>query len=184
MLYSPDALKKAVSFLNENRVPYMIVGGLAVSTWGETRVTHDADFKVSIDIPLAEFRKLVLENFPERPTNIPKHVLGPHVIHVWVTPNAVADFLVSIFDYEKRAIQRAIEIDVLGVPIRVCTAEDLIIHKAIAQRGKDWDDIEGILIRQRGKLDLAYIRNWLMQFSEALENPEIIAHFNRLYETV
>jgi hypothetical protein len=45
-------------------------------------------------------------------------------------------------------------------------------------------DIEGILIRQRGKLDVDYIRDWLSQFSEALENPEILTHFNQLYETV
>jgi len=184
MLYSPDALRKAISFLDENHVPYMVIGGLAISTWGEMRATHDADFKVSIDMPLAEFRKLVLEHFPARPTNIPQHMLSPHVIHIWAMPNMAADFLVSIFDYEKQAIQRALEMDILGVPTRVCTAEDLIIHKAITERGKDWGDIEGVLMRQRGKLDLAYIRNWLTQFAEALENPEILTRFNHLYETI
>jgi len=183
MLYSPDALKRVIAFLNENHIPYMVIGGLAISTWGEARVTLDADFKISIDMPLAEFRKLVFERFPERPTNIPKHMLSPHVIHIWAMPNVAADLLVSIFDYERQAIQRAVEIEIEGVPTRVCTAEDLIIHKAIAERVKDWNDIEGILMRQRGKLDVKYVRHWLSQFAEALEKPEILTRFNQLYET-
>jgi hypothetical protein len=69
-----------------------------------------------------------------------------------------------------------------GVPTRICTAEDLIIHKVIADRGKDWIDIEGILMRQRGKLDIQYIRNWLTQFAEALEKPELVTRFNDLYK--
>ncbi len=111
-------------------------------------------------------------------------MLSPHVIHIWAMPKIAADLLVIIFDYERQAIQRAIEVEIQGVPTRVCTAEDLIIHKAIAERDKDWLDIEGILIRQRGKLGLAYIRDWLAQFAEALEKPEILSRFNHLYETV
>lgn len=184
MLYSPNALNKVIGFLNEHHIPYMVIGGLAISTWGEPRVTYDADFKVSINMPLADFRKLVLEHFPGRATNIPLHKLSPQVIHIWALPNMAADLLVSIFDYEKQAIKHAMEVDILGVKVRVCTGEDLIIHKSIAERGKDWDDIEGILMRQRGKLDLAYIRNWLSQFAEALEKPEILTRFNQLYETI
>jgi len=183
MLYDPEALMRVIDFLNEHHIPYMLIGGLAISILGETRATRDADFKISIDMPLADFRKLVLEHFSERPTKIPKHMLSPYVIHLWALPDVAADILVSIFDYEKQAIERAIEMDIESVPARVCTPEDLIIHKAIAERNKDWGDIEGILIRQRGKLDMSYIRNWLTQFAEALEKPEILTHFNQLYET-
>jgi plasmid stabilization system protein ParE len=57
-------------------------------------------------------------------------------------------------------------------------------YQAISNRSQDWIDIEGVLIRQRGKLDDAYIRDWLSQFAEALENPEILTRFNQLHETV
>jgi len=183
MFNDPASMQRVIDFLNEHNIPYMLIGGLTISIWGEMRVTHDADFKVAIDMPLADFRKLVLEHFPARSTNIPPHKLSPYVIHFWASPNVAADILVSIFDYEKKAIERAVNAQVLGVPVRVCTAEDFIIHKVIANRGKDWDDIEGILVRQRGKLDLAYIRNWLSQFAEALESPEILSRFDELYRT-
>jgi predicted nucleotidyltransferase len=184
MLYDPEALRRVIEFLDEHHIPYMVIGGLAISILGETRATRDADFKISIDMPLADFRKLVFDYFAERPTKIPKHMLSPYVLHIWAMPDVAADLLVSIFDYEKQAIQRAVEIEIEGVPTHVCKAEDLIIHKAITERGKDWSDIEGILIRQRGKLDIKYIRHWLSQFAEALENPEMLSRFEQLYETV
>ena len=184
MFNSPQSVQRIIDFLNERNVPYMLIGGLAVSIWGETRVTHDADFKVSIDMPLAEFRKLVLEHFPERPMNIPAHKRSSHIVHIWASPEVAADLLVCIFDYEKEAIKRAVEKDVLGLPVRVCTAEDFIIHKATANRAKDWMDMENIIIRQRGKLDVKYIREWLTQFAEALETPEMLDKFNELYESI
>jgi predicted nucleotidyltransferase len=183
MFSSPKSLRLVIDFLQEHNIPYMVIGGLAISVWGETRVTHDADIKVSIDMPLTEFRKLVLEHFPERHSNIPAHKKSQYVVHIWASPDVAIDLLVSIFDYENKAVERAIEADVLGVPARVCTAEDFIIHKAVANREKDWMDIEIILVRQRGKLDLAYIRNWLSQFAEALENPAMLSRFDELYKT-
>jgi hypothetical protein len=51
------------------------------------------------------------------------------------------------------------------------------IHKAIAAREKDWIDIEGILTRQRGRLDQEHILNWLDQFAQVLDRPEIVTHY-------
>jgi predicted nucleotidyltransferase len=183
MLINPQALQIVVDFLNEHHIPYMLIGGLANAIWGEARTTRDADFKVSVNTSLAEFRKLVFEHFRERATNIPPRLKSAQVLHIWAMPEVAVDLLVGIFDYERQAIERAVETDIEGVPTRVCTAEDLVIHKVIADRAKDWIDIEGVLMRQRGKLDINYIRDWLTQFAEALEKPELLTRFNNLYET-
>jgi len=182
MFNNPATMQSVIDFLNERHIPYMLIGGLAISIWGEMRVTHDVDFKVSVDMPLADFRQLVLEHFPARPTNIPPHKLSPYVIHIWGSPGVAADILVSMFDYEREAIKRAVNAEVMGVTTRICTAEDFIIHKAIANREKDWMDVASIIMRQRGKLDIKYIRNWLAQFADALENPEILKRFDVLYQ--
>jgi predicted nucleotidyltransferase len=89
--------------------------------------------------------------------------------------------LVAVLPYEEQAIRRAELIEVEGLSLPICTAEDLIIHKAIADRPKDWLDIEGIILRQRGRLDTVYVRDWLAQFAEALEKPELLTRFNGLY---
>jgi len=64
------------------------------------------------------------------------------------------------------------------------TAEDLIIQKAVAGRTKDWQDIEGILIEQRRQLDLDYLEDWMSQFAEALEQPEILAQYRDIQERI
>ncbi|MBM3181198.1 MAG: hypothetical protein FJZ86_12695 [Chloroflexi bacterium] len=183
MFDNPQVFQAVLHFLDEHKIPYMVIGGLAVSIWGEGRATHDADFKVVIDTPLEEFRHLVLSRFPERPTKIPAHKKSQYVLQVWAAPDVAADLLVCIFDYEKEAVRRAVAIEIMGVSTRVCTPEDFIIHKAIANRGKDWLDIPQVLYRQRGKLDLKYIRHWLTQFAEALEMPELLTRFEELYES-
>ena len=188
MLTNADALNRVVRFLNQHNIPYMLIGGVANAMWGQVRATRDADFKVSLgDRSIAEFRQLVGQQFSHRPTMAPPQLQPPHIIHVWATTGVAVDFFVSVFDYELRAIAHAADAVIEDVPIRICTAEDLIVHKAIANRAQDWIDIEGVLIRQRAKLDQAYILNWLRQFAEALETPDIVTRYEQLrakYRTV
>ena len=44
-----------------------------------------------------------------------------------------------------------------GCVLRTCSADDLIVHKAIAGRTQDILDIKGVVNRQIGKLDRAYL---------------------------
>lgn len=81
-------------------------------------------------------------------------------------------------------IQRAIEYDIGGERLlQLCSAEDLIIHKAVACRPQDLADMEGVLIRQKGRLDLDYVRGWLAEFAELLDKPEILGQFEALCRT-
>jgi predicted nucleotidyltransferase len=102
------------------------------------------------------------------------------IISLEVAPDMIVDMLVAILPYEEKAIRRAEMIEVEGLALPICTAEDLIIHKTIADRPKDWLDIEKILLRQGARLDVEYVRSWLIQFADALEKPTIIAQFGRL----
>jgi len=181
MLPNPDALRAVADFLAEHNIPYMVIGGLANSVWGEVRATRDADFKISLgDRSLSEFRELVRQRFQERQTNIPAHLQSAHVIHIWAMPGAAVDLLVSVFDYERQAIERAIPLTIEGIAVPVCSAEDFVIHKGVANRVQDWIDVERVLIRQKSKLDQKYILSWIKQFAEGLDNPEILTRYRQL----
>jgi hypothetical protein len=71
-----------------------------------------------------------------------------------------------------------------ALAVWICSAEDLIIQKAIAGREKDWPDVEALFIEQWGKLDQAYIEDWLSQFAEALEKPELLTRVHALMNKV
>ncbi len=64
--------------------------------------------------------------------------------------------------------------------LNTCSAEDLIVHKSFAGRGQDWVDVRGILIRQRGKLDLALVHRELSPLAELKGEPEILTRLDRM----
>lgn len=61
-----------------------------------------------------------------------------------------------------------------------CSAEDLIVFKAFADREIDWHDIKGILIRQKGALDFALIEEELSPLAALKEEPAIMGRWERL----
>jgi predicted nucleotidyltransferase len=183
MVFQIRFLKPIITFLNELDIPYMVIGGIAIAERGRVRTTEDADLKIFVQgRTISEFRALAESRF--KPHHRPW--LGKSesalIVSVEVEDDMVVDMLASILPYEEQAIQRAETIVIDGLALPVCAAEDLIIHKAISNRHHDWYDIEGVIIRQRGKLDVKYIRHWLKQFAEALETPEMLTRFEKLYE--
>ena len=98
------------------------------------------------------------------------------------------DISLGLPGYEEEVMKRATVWEPEpGQTLRLCSAEDLIIHKAIAGRPQDLRDIEGVIYRQGEALDSAYIHRWLAAFAEVLEQPELperfIAPWRRRLET-
>jgi hypothetical protein len=60
------------------------------------------------------------------------------------------DISLALPGYEDELFRRAVDFEVEpGKSIRLCSAEDLVIHKAVAGRPQDVMDIEGVVLRQR-----------------------------------
>jgi predicted nucleotidyltransferase len=89
------------------------------------------------------------------------------------------DVSLGTLPFERETIDRSTVVKVGRMRLRVSSAEDLVIMKAVARRPKDVADIDSILDVQRN-LDLDRIRNHLREFSSVLEMPEIQQDFERL----
>jgi len=63
--------------------------------------------------------------------------------------------------------------------LRTCSAEDLVVLKAFAERGQDWVDVERIIVRQTGKLDWNYIGEQLRPLAELKGKPDILDQLER-----
>ena len=62
-----------------------------------------------------------------------------------------------------------------GCIVRICTAEDLVVMKAFANRVIDWHDVRGVIVRQgSANMDWSYIQQELVPLCEAKEEPEIL----------
>ncbi len=177
-----SALYEALTFLETHHLHYAIIGGIANQVWGHARFTYDLDIKVLVpDSNYTQARHRIESIFsePGRP-NLPQN---PFIVSVKIG-GVIADFLLAAPGYEECIITRAIPYTIDDRTMYICTAEDLIIQKVIANRAKDWQDIKGILIEQAGNLDHAYIEEWLLQFVEALEQPELLNTYRQIHEQI
>lgn len=176
------ALRQAIDFLEKSGHRYAIIGGIALSQWGFARYTHDVDIKVLVpDTDYETVRNELRTVFPRQARiNIPE---DPFIVAVYIG-EVIVDFILALPGYEELIIERAVERDLGGWLAWVCSAEDLIIQKVVANRDKDWPDIEALLIEQHGQLDQNYIVYWLTQFVEVLESQEILARYQRLVEKI
>lgn len=175
-------LQKAIDFLEEQGYRYAVIGGIAVAQWGFPRATNDVDLKVLVpNTDYAGVRAALLRRFPER-TRL-KAPANPFIVAVTID-KVIVDFLLTLPGYEEQIIERAVRRDLGGISIWVCSIEDLIIQKVVADRQKDWLDLEALLLEQYGKLDEAFVENWLVQFAEALEKPGILTKYRQLVEKI
>lgn len=183
MIANEDAAREVHQILAELQVPYALIGGLAVQYWGEARFTKDIDLTVIVPIEHEEaFLRALCERLPPRREDA-LDFAQRHRIYLAKTKNGFpVDVSLGLPGYEEEMAARAVDYTTkAGDMIRVCSAEDLIIHKAIAGRPQDLRDIEGVIIRRASSLDLEYIRNWLAVFGGWLETDDVINRFEEAW---
>ncbi len=175
-------LQQAIDFLEAQGFRYAVIGGIAVAQWGFPRATNDVDLKVLV--PHTDYdgvRAALLRRFPERARlNAPAN---PFIVAVTID-QVIVDFLLTLPGYEEQIIERAVRRDLGGIAAWICSVEDLIIQKVVADREKDWLDLDALLREHHGKLDDAFIEDWLEQFAEVLEKPEILTKYRKLVEKI
>ena len=138
----PVDFKEFLSFLNSNKVEYLLLGGWAVGIYGHPRATGDIDFIVGIDDQnlarliraLGEFGAPSIEiaNFKEE-GNVFRMGRSPVQIDI-INEASGIDFYES---YQRREL-----IDVEGIEISLISKDDLIKNKLASGRAQDIADAE------------------------------------------
>lgn len=183
MIEHEEAAWEVHQVLTELGLPYAIIGGIAVQEWGEPRFTKDIDLTVLAPLEdLEDTVEAILNRFNSRVSDPLDLALHSRMIVVQATNGYPVDISLGVPGYEEEVMSRAVNYKLSsGKEVRLCSAEDLIIHKAVAGRPQDIRDIEGVIIRQQHKLDAQYIHHWLTIFSDILETAEILERFERPY---
>ncbi|MGQ0551729.1 MAG: nucleotidyl transferase AbiEii/AbiGii toxin family protein [Planctomycetota bacterium] len=167
-----EILGRIASALDAARVPYMVIGGQAVLVHGEPRLTRD------IDITLGASLDRLAEVVAAAQAAGLQALVDPQTFarETMVLPCSDAasgmrvDLVFSDSDYEQQALRRARTVHMGAVAVRFVSPEDLVIHKVIAGRERDLEDVRSVVARQP-KLDLAFIERTLREFAEAVELP-------------
>jgi hypothetical protein len=94
------------------------------------------------------------------------------------------DVALGAIPFEERSIGRATPWFGSGPATHLitCTAEDLIVHKAFANRDRDWLDITAVVARQGRKLNSAQIWSELQPLADLKEEPEILTRLQRIWD--
>lgn len=174
-----EGVVEVAQFLDNQHIPYAVLGGIAVQHWGEPRTTLDIDVVVLVPPALEDdFLRNVTKKFQPRLPAAVEFAKKHRILLVSTSSGIPVDLSLGIEGYEEDALTRAVSVSFAGLPpVRVVSAEDLIIHKCVAGRARDIEDIERVLLRQKLKLDMRYIRKWLRAFGSIVEGHNIQALF-------
>jgi hypothetical protein len=177
-----DALQAIVLVLEQQGLPYMLIGGMANLVWGEARTTQDIDVTVQVNpSALPDIVTRLAHLFQALPENPIAFVERTRVLPV-VTANGIrADIIFAELPYQEEAIRRARPVTLGNTIVQVCSPEDLIIHKIISERPKDLDDVKGIIRTQESHLDRAYLDPLVFGLAADLERPEIRRYYLSLW---
>jgi len=179
------ALLDVSGFLDDHGVPYMVVGGFANLYWGVERFTRDLDLTVEIaDDGLETFLERLRTRFHPAVEDALSFARQNHLVRLKTGTDVDVDLLIATLPYEVSAIERAIPIVVGESRVRMCTAEDLVIYKLASDRGQDALDVEGIIARQAGALDRAYLLPRVRELGLGLERPDLLPRLEQLLAKV
>lgn len=155
---------------------FCVIGGMALLRWGEPRETIDVDVTLLTGFGGEEpFITVLLNHYEARIEDAAQFALTRRVLLLRAKSGVGLDIALGGLPFEESAVARSSLFSFPGdVLIRTCSAEDLVVMKAFAGRTKDWLDIEGILIRQTGKLDWSYIQSHLRPLAELKGAPQIL----------
>jgi hypothetical protein len=175
-----DAALLVAEALQQAQVNYALIGGLATGIRTHSRFTRDADFLLAV--PQLKLPAL-LENLEHRGFTVDH----PTVIRQWTREHLTVlsfhgirvDWLKPVIPLYQHVLDRATDEIWLNHPIRVASAEGLILTKLLSFRLQDQVDIENLVRANRNSLDLDWIRSeW--QSVAPLDDPRMV----RLMELV
>ena len=154
-----QALEETSTAMGRHQASYALIGGMAASYRSQPRFTKDIDFLVKVpQLALAP----LLEDLGRRGFEF--DLLA--TINEWTQHHMVAlsyhgiriDWLKPLIPAYLHILECATEETWLDQPVRIASAEGLILLKLLAFRTQDQVDIENLVAANSDKLDLDWIR--------------------------
>lgn len=167
--------------LDRRQIPYMLIGGQAVLLYGEPRLTRNIGVTLGaapdrlsdiLEIAQASNWRVLVES-PER--FVAQTMVLPCLEP---TSNIRIDFIFSVSAYEQEALKRVHRVPIRNAEVCFASVEDLIIHKVVAGRPRNLEDVKGVLLK-KPVLDLDYIQHWLSEFDRSL-NRNMLRVFHEM----
>jgi hypothetical protein len=177
-----EAAIELQSFCQARGWRFCFIGGLVVPRWGEPRTTADADLTLLTGFGGEEvFVDALVASFHPRRDDAREMALSRRVLLIEAANTVPLDVSLGALPFEERLVERSTEYEAApGSTLRTCSGEDLVVLKAFAGRDVDWLDLQGIALRQAGRLDEALIMQELEPLLELKGVPEAAARLRQI----
>jgi predicted nucleotidyltransferase len=177
------AANRIARFLEANGLAYTLVGGVAVSGISRPRSTRDVDVLVMLETGVIE-RLLAAEEFAPRIADAARFALKANVLLLADKASGVdLDILLGVLPFEREMIRRARTLTFGGITARFPRVQELLAMKLIAARNRDLADAEE-LSHSGEPWNMQQVMSIVQEFSDVLENPEIVATAKKLLDNV
>lgn len=179
-----ETLRALTRSLRAAEIRHAIIGGIAVIIRGYDRTTLDIDAVLwDVDDRLDEvISELELAGFFFRYPDASEMARKNRLLLMKNSSDFSIDLSLGLMPFELEVIDRAEDIELPDLIIRVATAEDLVIMKLIAGRPRDKEDV-GRLVELWPEMDRARIKNYLTEFSDIMDDPTVIGRLDWLYRS-
>ena len=177
-----DALTALASALRAARVPWMVIGGIAVITRGVRRLTTDVDVVVRGDATGIEalLRTLGRHHISPRIDGAVEFARENLVLLLRHLPSGVdVDLSFGWTAFEAEAIATSTQAAYGSTSLPMARAEDLIVYKTLAGRPRDMEDAVALML-MHPDIDRARVRRRLAELAELADEPEIGERLERL----
>jgi hypothetical protein len=160
---------------------FCFIGGLALQRWGEPRVTKDIDLTLLTGFGNERpYLDGLLRHYAARIDDAVRFALNNRVLLLKSPSGIGIDVALGGLPFEELVVSRATQFEFLPeISLLTCSAEDLVVLKAFADRPRDWEDIAGIVARQQ-TLDWDYLLAQLRPLAEIKESPHILERLSLL----
>jgi len=176
-------LKKIANKLSAHNIPYMVIGGQAVLLYGEPRLTKDIDITLGVGLSKLKEINSIVEKLNLKILVDENFVQNTMVLLAMDEKTGIrVDFIFSFSLYEKQAIKRASDIKFGNTIVKFASLEDLVIHKIIAGRAIDIEDVRSIILKNPD-YNAEYIKRWLHEFDKSL-NEKFLKVFQKIVKEI
>ena len=175
-----DLIRDITSILEEKKVEYVIVGGIAVAAWGNIRTTRDVDIIVLIDGKEADELEEALkrEKFSIQAEDIRAALKERSHFTIF---DDLSEYYIDgkgIYSGNDRlTLEKRRKVRLADFEFYVASPEDIIANKLLFGSEQDVKDAEGIYARQFDNLDMAYLE-------ERCERLEVYEEFSTMKRRV
>ena len=164
LLPAPEVARLLADALEGIGAPYAIGGAIAYGFHGPPRATNDVDLNVFVEPEalgpvLDALAKAGATVDPERSMKSARE-RGDFSVHYGAMR---VDVFTPSIELSHSAAARTLSYELLGRPVRVLSAEDLVLFKLLFFRPKDILDVERLLRFRGSDFDRGYVDHWIVQ---------------------